>query len=92
MLFFDLKDLFIKWKIYKNIYIVNTFKLIYILKDFNYNNNNNNKYYNFIIQFHNFLKKEFFNIKYTRSPIKITLLKEFNNLIEINKNDFFIKK
>ena len=88
MLFFDLKDLFIKWKIYKNIYIVNTIKLIYILKHFNYNN----KYYNFIIEFHNFLKTEFFNIKYTRSPIKITLLKEFNNLIEINKNDFFIKK
>jgi len=81
MLFFDLKYIFIKWKIYKNIYIVNTLKLIYILKDFNYNN----KYYNFIIEFHKFLKKEYFNIKYTRSLTKITLLKEFNNLIEINK-------
>ena len=86
MLFFDFKDIFIKWKIYKNIYIVNTFKLIFILKKFNYNI----QYYNFIIEFHKFLKKEYFNIKYTRSLTKITLLKEFNNLIEINKNDFFL--
>jgi len=86
MLFFDLKDIFIKWKIYKNIYILNTFKLIFILKEFNYNI----QYYNFIIEFHKFLKKEYFNIKYTRSLTKITLLREFNNLIEINKNDFFL--